>query len=84
MSMNISKPCKTKIVSLKSSAMFLREGRKGKNAFIEQLNNDDGDDSNNNDNNNNNNNNNNLPETRKYWVDVQRGIVSSHGERDPL
>ena len=24
------------------------------------------------------------PETRKYWVDVQRGIVSSHGERDPL
>ena len=33
----------------------------------------------NNDNNNNNNNNNN-----KYWVDFQRGIVSSHGERDPL
>ena len=24
------------------------------------------------------------PETRKYWVDVQRGIVSSHEERDPL
>ena len=24
------------------------------------------------------------PETRKYWVDVQRRIVSSHGERDPL
>ena len=24
------------------------------------------------------------PETRKYWVDVQRGRVSSHGERDPL
>ena len=24
------------------------------------------------------------PETMKYWVDVQRGIVSSHGERDPL
>ena len=23
-------------------------------------------------------------EIRKYWVDVQRGIVSSHGERDPL
>ena len=20
----------------------------------------------------------------KYWVDVQRGIISSHGERDPL
>ena len=35
-------------------------------------------------NNNNNNNNNNIPETRKYWVDFQRGIVSSHGERDPL
>ena len=25
-----------------------------------------------------------LPETRKYWVDVQRGIVLSHVERDPL
>ena len=24
------------------------------------------------------------PETRKYWVDVQREKVSSHGERDPL
>ena len=40
-------------------------------------------------NNNNNDNNNNhhhhhLPETRKYWVDVPRGIVSSHGEKDPL
>ena len=35
-------------------------------------------------NNNNNNNNNNSPEARKYWVDVQQGIVSSHGERDPL
>ena len=35
-------------------------------------------------NNNNNNNNNKFPETKKYWVDVQRGIVSSHGERDPL
>ena len=23
-------------------------------------------------------------ETRKYWIDVQRGIVSSHRERDPL
>ena len=39
---------------------------------------------NNNINNNNNNNNNNNSETRKYWVDVQQGIVSSHGERDPL
>ena len=35
-------------------------------------------------NNNNNNNNNNLPNTRKYCVDVQQGIVSSHGERDHL
>ena len=43
------------------------------------MNNDDDDDHN-----NNNNNNNNPPETRKYWVDVQRGIVSSLGERDPL
>ena len=34
--------------------------------------------------NNSNNNNDNIPETRKYWVDVQRGIVPSHGERDPL
>ena len=33
---------------------------------------------------NNNNNNSRLPESRKYWVNVQRGIVSSHGERDPL
>ena len=24
------------------------------------------------------------PETRKYWVDVQRGIVSFHGKSDPL
>ena len=39
---------------------------------------------NNNNNNNKNNNNNNPSETRKYWVDVQWGIVSSHGERDPL
>ena len=28
--------------------------------------------------------NDNIPETRKYWVDVQQGIVSSHWERDPL
>ena len=45
--------------------------------------------------NNNNNNNNKMitiiiiiiiifPETRKFWVDVQLGKVSSHGERDPL
>ena len=27
---------------------------------------------------------NNLPETREYWLDVQWGIVSSDGERDPL
>ena len=33
--------------------------------------------------NNNNNNNNNNPETRKYWVDVQWGIVLSHGVKDP-
>ena len=25
-----------------------------------------------------------FPETRKYWVDVQRGIVSYHGKRVPL
>ena len=39
---------------------------------------------NNNNNNINNNNNNNSPRPGNYWVDVQRGIVSSHGERDPL
>ena len=39
---------------------------------------------NSNNNSNNNNNNNNFLETRKYWVDVQHGIVLSHGERDPL
>ena len=27
---------------------------------------------------------NNNNKVRKYWVDVQQGIVSSHGERDPL
>ena len=45
---------------------------------------DDNNNNNNNDdkNNNNNNNNDNVSETRKYWVDVQRDIVSSHGERD--
>ena len=25
-----------------------------------------------------------IPKLRKYWVDVQWGLVSSHGERDPL
>ena len=54
-----------------------------KNEFFNRENDDDNDDDNSN-NNNNNNNNNNFPETRKYWVDVQWGIVSSHGERDPL
>ena len=34
--------------------------------------------------NSNDNNNNNFPQTRKYWVDVHRGKVSSDGERDPL
>ena len=51
-------------------------------------NNNDNNNNNNNDssnnNNNDNNNNNNFRETRKYWVKVQRGIISSHGERDPL
>ena len=47
-------------------------------------NNDNNNSNNNNNKNNNNNNNNNFPETRKYWVDVEQGVVSSHGERDPL
>ena len=54
----------------------------------ENNNNDNNNNNNNNDssnnNNNDNNNNNNFRETRKYWVKVQRGIISSHGERDPL
>ena len=48
------------------------------------MNNNNDNNNNNNNNNNNKNNNNNFPENRKYWVDVQRVIVSSHGERDPL
>ena len=28
--------------------------------------------------------NDNIPETRKYWVDVQQGIVSSHWVKNPL
>ena len=46
--------------------------------------NNDDDDDDDDDDNNNNKHNNNIPETRKYWADVQWGIVSSHGERDPL
>ena len=46
--------------------------------------NNNNNDNNSNNNNSNNNNKQNFPETRKYWVDVQRGIVSSYGERDPL
>ena len=44
----------------------------------------DDDDDDHDDDDNNNNNNSRFPESRKYWVNVQRGIVSSHGERDPL
>ena len=47
---------------------------------LNMINDDDDDD----DHNNNNNNNNKFTETRKYCVDVHRGIVSSHGERYPL
>ena len=47
-------------------------------------NNNNNNNSNNNNNNNNNNNKNVFPEIRKYWVDVQREIISSHGEKDPL
>ena len=55
--------------------------------FDNNNNNNNSNKNNNNDNNNNNNNpenDNNNPETRKCWVDVQQGIVSSHGARDPL
>ena len=54
--MNISKPCKTKLHHSKVRLCFSGRVVKGKNAFIEQLNNED-DDDNNNDNDNNNNNN---------------------------
>ena len=54
-----------------------------RNSNSKNNNDDDDDDDNNNNNNNNNNDNNNLPESKKYWVDVQQGIASSHGERDP-
>ena len=42
---------------------------------IMELNNNNNNNNNNNKNNNNSRNNNNIPETRKYWVDVQEGIV---------
>ena len=45
---------------------------------------DDDDDDDNNDHNNNKKKKKNYPKTRKYWFDVQQGIVSSHGEKDPL
>ena len=47
-------------------------------------NNNNNNNNNNKNNNNNNNNNNNIPKTMKYWVYVKRGIVLSHGERNPL
>ena len=42
------------------------------------------DNNNNNSNNNSNNNNNSKPETRKYLIEVQWGIVLSHGVKNPL
>ena len=39
---------------------------------------------NNNNSNNNSNNNNSKPETRKYLIEVQWGIVLSHGVKNPL
>ena len=50
--------------------------------YVIKMNNDNKHDDD--DNNNTNSNNNNFPETRKYWADVQQGIVSFHGERDPF
>ena len=41
-------------------------------------------DNNNNNSNNNSNNNNSKPETRKYLIEVQWGIVLSHGVKNPL
>ena len=50
--------------------------------YVIKMNNDNKHDDD--DDNNNTNSNNNFPETRKYWADVQQGIVSFHGERDPF
>ena len=47
-------------------------------------NNNNNNNNNSNNNNNNDNNNNPPPQTRKYWFDVQQGIASSHGEKDPI
>ena len=41
-------------------------------------------DNNNNNSNNNSNNNNSKPETRKYLIEVQWGIVLSHEVKNPL
>ena len=49
-----------------------------------QLFSNDDDDDDDNDNDHNNNKKKNYPKTRKYCFDVQQGIVSSHGEKDPL
>ena len=57
------------------------------NFFLQNKSDNNNNNDNSNDNNNHdddNNNNDNFPDTRKYWVDIQRGRVSSHGERNPL
>ena len=46
-------------------------------------NNNDNNNNNNNNNNDNNNNNNNNNNNRINWIHVQRGIVLSHGVKDP-
>ena len=67
--------------------------KEDKETIMAILRNDDDDNNNSNDNNNNNNNSNNyrviitelipIITHYEYWVDVQQGIVSSHGKRDP-
>ena len=80
----------TYVVMLMEQIVYLKEENKVKNSITQSLTNrynifnSTTTSNNNNNNNNNNNKNNTFPETRKYWVDVHRGIVSSHGERNPL
>ena len=71
---------KSKVTSLAVHVMciYRREENDDNNNVINTNNN------NNNNNNDDDNNNNNSPRPGNYWVDVRRGIVSSHGERDPL
>ena len=76
----------------KATAVFVIMTYFAQNNSNNNNNNDDNNNNNNNSNDSNNDNNNDIiiilgwcpGNNRKYWLDVQWGIVSSHGERDPL